>query len=117
MTEIKPNKLPLKNHLIKKIAIKMRISESIIENVINDQFKGISKAMLTEDSVEITGFGKFIFLPIKANKMRSILQEALDKKENGEEVVNILKDIPTLKEDIAYLTKRIENAGASKANS
>jgi nucleoid DNA-binding protein len=117
MTEIKPNKLPLKNYLIKKIAIKMRISESIVENVINDQFKGIAKAMLTEDSVEMTGFGKFMFLPIKANKMRTILQNALDKKLNGEDVPNIMKDIPTLQNDIAYLTKRIENAGTSKADS
>lgn len=113
MTEIKPNKLPLKNHLIKKIAIKMRISESIVETVINDQFKGVAKAMLTQDSVEITGFGKFMFLPIKANRLRITLQDALDRKEAGEEVANVLKDIPTLKEDIAYLTKRTENAGTS----
>jgi len=50
------------------MAVKMMVSEAVIEEVISHQFKSAQEAMKTPDieSVEISGFGKFLFNKKKA---------------------------------------------------
>lgn len=57
----KPVSLSVKNYLIRKMSTDMVIPEKIIEAVVNHQFEGALEAMRTNKSVEISGFGKFIF--------------------------------------------------------
>lgn len=58
----------MKDYLIRKMAVKMMISEKTLEAVINHQFTSANQAMLTNNSVEISGFGKFLFNEKKAAK-------------------------------------------------
>lgn len=55
-----------KELLIKTIASKILVSEKTIEAVINHQFISANQAMDTNKSVEISGFGKFMFNEKKA---------------------------------------------------
>jgi nucleoid DNA-binding protein len=55
-----------KELLIKTIASKLLVSEKTIEAVINHQFVSANQAMDTNKSVEISGFGKFMFNEKKA---------------------------------------------------
>ena len=57
----KPTTLSVKNFLIRKMAAETMIPEKIIEKVISHQFAAAQEAMLIGNSVEISGFGKFIF--------------------------------------------------------
>jgi nucleoid DNA-binding protein len=55
-----------KELLIRTIASKLLVSEKTIEAVINHQFISANQAMDTNKSVEISGFGKFMFNEKKA---------------------------------------------------
>ena len=55
-----------KELLIKTIASKLMMAEKTIETVINHQFISENSAMDTNQSIEISGFGKFMFNEKKA---------------------------------------------------
>lgn len=60
--------MSMKSFLIRKLAVKMMVKESVIENVINHQFISALDATMEGDDVEISGFGKFLFNYKKALK-------------------------------------------------
>ena len=64
----KPQSLPMKEYLIRTLAVKLMVSERILESVVNHQFNSALEAMKVNNSVEISGFGKFIFNHKKALK-------------------------------------------------
>ena len=63
----KPNTMSVKEFIIKRMSISMIISEKVIDNVIQHQFDSANDALNTNDTVEISGFGKFFFNTKKAN--------------------------------------------------
>jgi nucleoid DNA-binding protein len=50
------------------MSVKMVVSERVIERVITHQFNAAEDATKTKNSLEISGFGKFVFNTSKANK-------------------------------------------------
>jgi len=64
----KPISLSVKDYIIRKMAVKLLKSEKVIETVVNHQFTSTNNALLTNNSVEISGFGKFFFNTKKAHK-------------------------------------------------
>ena len=70
----KPISLSIKDFIIRKMSIKMSLPEKVIETVINHQFQSATQALLDVKSVEISGFGKFLFNEKKAvTKMKTML--------------------------------------------
>lgn len=67
-TDNKPMSLPVKDWIIRKLAVKMMTSEKTIETVVNHQFQEANKALVKHKSLEISGFGKFFFNEGKAAK-------------------------------------------------
>jgi hypothetical protein len=97
------------------MAINMVISEKIIDQVINHQFDSANDALNTNESVEISGFGKFFFNAKKANthynkllQIRQAYENTLadqsitDKKRHSTELrmITVLNDIKILKPKI-----------------
>jgi len=74
----KPISMSVKDFLVRTLAVKMMISEKMIETVINHQFQSANEAMDTNNSIEISGFGKFYFNEKKAKKRL----EDLTRKKN-----------------------------------
>jgi nucleoid DNA-binding protein len=70
--------MSVKDYLVRTLAVKMMISEKMIETVINHQFQSANEAMDTNNSIEISGFGKFYFNEKKAKKRL----EDLTRKKN-----------------------------------
>lgn len=64
----KPISLSMKDYIIRTQAVKMMIPEKVIEAVINHQFNSANDAMKFHNTVEISGFGKFVFNYKKAQK-------------------------------------------------
>jgi nucleoid DNA-binding protein len=60
--------MSIKEWLIKRIAITFIVSEKIINNVITHQFDSANDAIVGNKSIEISGFGKFLFNQKKAEK-------------------------------------------------
>lgn len=68
-----------KELLIKKIASKLMMAEKTIETVINHQFISANTAMDTNQSIEISGFGKFMFNEKKAaRRLKTYLMKKHD---------------------------------------
>lgn len=63
----KPHTMSVKEFIIKRMAISLVVSEKVIDNVIQHQFDSANDALNTNDTVEISGFGKFFFNTKKAN--------------------------------------------------
>lgn len=79
---MKPSNIPVKDYLIKKIAINKviankMIGERDIHKVINHQFDSANEAINKYNSVEFSGFGKFIFNINKAKKRMEKIEEII----------------------------------------
>lgn len=81
----KPISLSVKDYLIRKMAVKMMMSEKTIEAVVNHQFVSAQEAMSTNKSVEISGFGKFYFNQKKAEQQ---FKKHLSQKELFERMLS-----------------------------
>lgn len=73
----KPLSMSVKEYLTKVMSLKMNIPSSTIDAIISHQFEEANKALVCNDSVEISGFGKFLFKRKKAIKK---LEKAFSKK-------------------------------------
>jgi hypothetical protein len=111
----KPTTMSVKEFIIKRMAISMVISEKIIDNVVSHQFDSANDALNTNDTIEISGFGKFYFNTKKANTlytkllaMKQAYENTLadtsttDKKRHSTEqrMITVLNDIKMLKPKI-----------------
>lgn len=96
----KPRSLSIKDFLIRKMSIKMNTPEKVIEAVVNHQFQSATLAFISQKSVELSGFGKFLFNEKKAvKKMESMLVQKLilDKKLEDETLSDRKKKSTELK--------------------
>jgi nucleoid DNA-binding protein len=111
----KPITMSVKEWIIKRMAISLVVSEKTIDQVINHQFDSANDALNVHDSLEISGFGKFLFNIKKANahyakllQMKQAYENTLadesitDKKRHATELrmITVLKDIKILKPKI-----------------
>lgn len=64
----KPKSLSVKDFLIRKMSVKMMIPEYVLDAIISHQFQSANEALKTNKSVEISGWGKFLFNDGKAIK-------------------------------------------------
>lgn len=64
----KPQSLSMRDYLVRKLAVKLMVSEKVIDAVVVHQFSEANRALQTNDSIEISGFGKFLFNKKKAIK-------------------------------------------------
>jgi hypothetical protein len=88
----KPISMSVKDYLVRTLAVKMMISEKLIETVINHQFQSANEAMDTNNSIEIAGFGKFYFNEKKAqkrltdlNRKKRLMEEFIASAETSEQ--------------------------------
>jgi len=113
----KPRSLSIKDYIIRKMSIKLNTPEKIIEAVVNHQFQSATLAFNDQKSVELSGFGKFLFNQKKAvKKMESMFiqkqvleqtivdETATDRKRKAAEVKlqSLLQAIEILKPKIEY---------------
>jgi nucleoid DNA-binding protein len=107
----------LKENIIKKVAEKTEVEASIVESIITHQFASVVSRMSSEYSIEVSGFGKFLFLPAKAQRLVNSLEKnvAFPKEEMtpAEE-----KKFRADKEDVETIRKRLNEYNAKlKTNS
>jgi len=113
----KPRSLSIKDYIIRKMSIKLNTPEKVIEAVVNHQFQSATLAFNDQKSVELSGFGKFLFNEKKAvKKMESMFiqkqvleqtivdETATDRKRKAAEVKlqSLLQAIEILKPKIEY---------------
>jgi hypothetical protein len=91
----KPVTLSVKHFLIRKMAVDTMVPEKIIEAVINHQFSRALEEVKVSNSLDFSGWGRFIFSEYKAKKQLTKYlsqKEQWEKMLNGEEISTILKN-------------------------
>lgn len=73
--------MPVKDYLLRIMSVRTNIPEKTIEAVVTHQFEGVAEAMQNNSisSIEVSGFGKFLFNTAKAARMLPRLQTKYDK--------------------------------------
>lgn len=99
--------LPLRDLIVKRLAVKMRINESDVDAVITHQFKGVVKALKECDTVEIAGFGKFVFSQTKAKNMVNSMKRHLENHLTGKKLMPSHRTVESAMEEIEGIEKRI----------
>jgi len=74
----KPINLSDKDFLVRKLSVKLMMSEQIVNAIITHQIDSLYNEMKTNDIVELAGWGKFYFNTKKAQKRIIELQAILD---------------------------------------
>ena len=107
--------MSVKEFIIKKMSISLIVSEKVIDQVVQHQFDSANDALNTNDTVEISGFGKFFFNTKKANTHYNKLLEMKQAYENiladasttekrrhstEQRMITVLSDIKMLKPKI-----------------
>jgi len=66
----KPISMSVKDYVIRLMSVRTNIPVKTIETVVNNQFEEANKALKDNDSIEISGFGKWLFNYKKALKQQ-----------------------------------------------
>lgn len=109
----KPRHLSMKDYLVRTLAVKLRIPEKTLDAVISHQFQSANDAMLTNKSIEISGFGKLIFNKKKAEKKMVDLLRIKGHLENKLQIpehdtpLNRMK-LESVMQNIAILKPKLE---------
>jgi nucleoid DNA-binding protein len=73
----KPMSMSVKDYLIRKLSVSLMMSEKTIEAIVNHQFRSANVALQDNNTVEISGLGKFYFNYKKAvRKMEKMVSKA-----------------------------------------
>lgn len=111
----KPNTMSVKEFIIKRMSLSLVTPEKVIDQVVQHQFDSANDALNLNKSVEISGFGKFLFNDKKAEKhytkllqMKQAYENTLadssitEKKRHATEqrMITVLRDIKILKPKI-----------------
>lgn len=109
-------KLTLKERIIKRLSIDKVIPENVITQVISHQFNSANKALHDNNTVELSGFGKFIFNQRKANvrlkeliKLKKFYEKEVGNGIEEKKKENFIKNkISTLSSSIESLSLKLE---------
>jgi nucleoid DNA-binding protein len=69
--------MSVKDFLMKKLSLKLNVSERVIDAVISNQFSSAFQATSHYNTIEISGFGKFIFSQVKAKRQMKKYMDTL----------------------------------------
>jgi nucleoid DNA-binding protein len=105
----KPVNLSIRDYLVRTLAVKLLVNEKVVDTVVAHQFSEANEALRHNDSIEISGFGKFFFNKKKAVKKMEIMHKqitSLERQLANPETTEHRKAIAQQK--ISSLTANIE---------
>ena len=105
----KPNSMSVMDYLVRILSVDVAIPEKIVEAIIVHQFKSANEAMDLNKSLEISGFGRFVFNDKKAQKRMMYLLKKIEMYTQELEQNNITDNRrKKLTEIIRVMRKQIE---------
>lgn len=108
----------IKDVIVRDIAQRLQIPKEKVDAVVINQFKEINRAMASGcNSVEMSGFGVFHYLPVKAKLyMKKIQQDINDAKALPVDSRTVAT-LETLASELAMIKNHFTYAGESQTNS
>lgn len=74
----KPSHMSVKDYLVRILSVDVAVPENIVDAIVMHQFQSANTAMDTSKSLEISGFGRFIFNDKKAVTKMAKLTKKLE---------------------------------------
>lgn len=116
MEKNKPASMSLKNWIIRNMAVKTGMSERVIETVVNFQFNSAYEKMEECETMEFSGWGRFIFNRKRAkwrmerlnSQIELFSKKAEDQTLSSEERRNASMRVDSFKRNLAVLEKTLE---------
>lgn len=116
MEKNKPASMSLKNWIIRNMAVKTGMSERVIETVVNFQFNSAYEKMEESETMEFSGWGRFIFNRKRAkwrmerlnSQIELFSKKAEDQTLTSEERRNASMRVDSFKRNLAVLEKTLE---------
>lgn len=114
--DIKPKNLKLHDFLARKTAVKLMLSEHIVEKVLVHEKKGVNTAFKQYNQVEVSGFGKFEISQIKLakeiNKAQQILS-ALQRRHSNlptdqEPPIELVNKLKVTQDNLDYFRSKVK---------
>ena len=104
----KPNNMSAKDYIVRILSVDMAIPEKTIAAVVAHQFQSANEAMDLNKSLEISGFGRFMFNDKKAIKKMATLEKRLASYTEQLQQNNLTEaNIAKLTEIIRVINKQI----------
>jgi nucleoid DNA-binding protein len=108
----KPDNMTDKEWLVKNLALRLPHHSSIINAVVTHQFEELVEASMEKNSLEVSGFGKFVFNRNKAIRVLENSKKLIAKMDADESISEEFHRYPKgkkahLKEFVKHLEKRI----------
>ena len=97
----------IRDEIVDQISERLQIAPAVVEKVVAHQFKEVAKALTIYQSVEVSGFGTFLFLKKKALLTLKEMQAKALKRERGDDVPMWAQDLPALQQRINQLDRQI----------
>jgi nucleoid DNA-binding protein len=91
--------------LIRTTAVKLAINEKLVQKVIDYQFQSAHEAMGIHHTIELCGFGKFVFNNNKAKKKLASMQNTIDILQNELDHPETAKKSPVFSKNVLKDTK------------
>lgn len=91
--------------LIRTTAVKLAINEKLIQKIVDYQFQSAYEAMKVHHTIELCGFGKFVFNNNKAKKKLVSLQKTIDILQNELDHPDEAKKSPVFSKNVLKDTK------------
>ena len=96
----KPISLSVKDYIIRKMSVKLMMSEETLNAIVSHQFQSANEAMSKHHSVELSGFGKLYFnMPKAVKKLNTMLAQkaALERQLLDPECIGRRREIVVTK--------------------
>ena len=92
--------------LIRTTAVKLAINEKLVQKVVDYQFQSTHEAMSNNHhTIELCGFGKFVFNNNKAKKKLASMQNTIDILQNELDHPETAKKSPVFSKNVLKDTK------------
>jgi len=112
----KPNSMSVREWITKKVAQETVVPENVIKRVISHQFDSAYEALDFNNSVEISGFGKFYYNTKKANKEIEIFKKKKDSYRKFIEESVSENERYEAREKLKWVEDKLETLLKKKAN-
>ncbi len=99
----RPLSMSVKDYLVRVMSIKTNTPVATIDAVISHQFEAANEALKGNNSVELSGFGKFLF---KLKTAKKKLEKNINKRNYWDEA---LKDLTLTEQKRLSYTNKLNN--------
>lgn len=81
----KPPSMGLREWLIKRVGIEQHLPNTIVTKIVQHQYESAHKALKTNNSIEIAGFGKFFY---NVKKAETQMEKCLSQKQAYQKILD-----------------------------